>query len=62
MIPGRTVVGYIMCIDFRKLNKETRKEHYTLPFIDQMLEMLASHSYFSYLDGYSDFYQIEVNP
>ena len=46
MIPTRTVVGYRMCIDFRKLNKDNRKDHYPLPFIDQMLERLASHSYF----------------
>ena len=62
MIPARTVVGYRMCTDFRKLNKETRKDHYPLPFIDQMLERLASHSYFCYLDGYSVFSQIAVHP
>ena len=38
LIPQRTVVGYRMCIDYRKLNKATRKDHYPLPFIDQMLE------------------------
>ena len=51
-----------MCIDFRKLNKETRKDHYPLPVIDQMLERFTSHSYFCYLDGYSGFSQIAVHP
>ncbi|KAK1697384.1 hypothetical protein QYE76_014081 [Lolium multiflorum] len=38
LIPQRVVVGYRMCIDFRKVNKVTKKDHYPLPFIDQMLE------------------------
>ena len=62
LIPTRTVVGHRMCIDYRKLNKETRKDHYPLPFIDQTLERLAKHSYFCYLDGYSGFSQIAVHP
>ena len=51
-----------MCIDFRKLNKETRKDHYPLPFIDQTLERLSNHTHFCYLDGYSGFSQIAVHP
>ena len=42
-----------MVIDFRKLNKATRKDHYLLPFIDQMLERLSKHTHFCFLDGYS---------
>ena len=38
LIPQRSIIGYRMCIDFRKLNKATRKDHYPLPIIDQMLE------------------------
>src|SRR3954471_18454250 len=41
LIPQRTIIRYRMCIDFRKLNKATRKDHYPLPFIDQMLERLS---------------------
>ena len=51
-----------MCIDYRKLNKATRKDHFPLQFIDQMLELLARHSYFCYLDGYSGFFQIPIHP
>ncbi|KAK1605542.1 hypothetical protein QYE76_029215 [Lolium multiflorum] len=42
LIPQRIVVGYRMCIDFRKVNKVTKKDHYPLPFIDQMLERCMS--------------------
>ena len=51
-----------MCIDYRKLNKATRKDHFPLPFIDQVLERLANFSYFCYLDGLSGFYQIPIHP
>ena len=50
-----------MVIDFRKLNKATRKDHYPLPFIDQMLERLSKHSHFCCLDCYSGFSQIPVS-
>ena len=56
LIPTRTVTGWRMCIDYRKLNKATRKDHFLLPFIDQLLERLAQHSFFYYLDGYSGFF------
>ena len=55
------VTGYRMCINFRKLNKANRKDHYPLPFIDQMLERLSKHSHFCYLDGYSVFSQTPVH-
>ena len=44
------------------LNKATRKDHFPLPFIDEMLERLAKHSYFCYLDGYSAYHQIPIHP
>jgi hypothetical protein len=53
LIPTRVVTGWRMCIDYRKLNKATRKDHFPSSFIDQMLEMLAKHTHFCYLDGYS---------
>jgi len=56
LISTRTVTGWRMCIDYRKLNDTTRKDHFPLPFIDQILERLAGHSLFCYLDGYSGFF------
>ncbi|XP_057747472.1 uncharacterized protein LOC130966668 [Arachis stenosperma] len=44
LIPTRTVTGWRMCIDYRKLNEATRKDHFPLPFMDQMLERLAGHA------------------
>ena len=60
-IPQRIVTGYRMVIDFGKLNKTTRKDHYPLPFVDQMLERLSKHTHFYFLDGYSGFSQIPVS-
>jgi hypothetical protein len=51
LIPKRVVVGYRMCINFRKVNKVTKKDHYPLPFIDQMLERLSNKTHFCFLDG-----------
>ena len=61
LIPQRIITGYRMVIDFRKLNKATKKDHYPLPFIDQMLERLSKHTHFCFLDGYSGFSQIPVS-
>ena len=46
LIPQRIIIGYRMVIDFRKLSRATRKDHYPLPFIDQMLERLSKHTHF----------------
>jgi hypothetical protein len=61
LIPQRTVTGWRMCIDYRKLNKATRKDHFPLSFIDEMLERLANHS-FCYLDDYSGYHEILIHP
>ena len=61
LIPQRIISSYRMVINFRKLNKATRKDHYPLSFIDQMLERLSKHTHFCFLDGYSGFSQIPVS-
>ena len=62
LVPTRTVTGWRMCIDYRRLNTATKKDHFPLPFIDQMLERLAGHEYYCFLDGYSGYNQIAVDP
>ncbi|GJZ67062.1 hypothetical protein Tco_0630302, partial [Tanacetum coccineum] len=53
LIPTQLVTGWIVCIDYRKLNEATRKDHFPLPFMDQMLERLAGNQYYCFLDGFS---------
>ena len=60
LIPTRTVTGWRVCIDYRKLNIATRKDHFPLPFIDQKLDRLAGHPHFCFLDGYSGYNQISI--
>ena len=62
LIPTRTVTGWRVCIDYKKLNTSTRKDHFPLPFIDQMLDRLAGHPHFCFLDGYSGYNQISIAP
>ena len=52
LISSRTVTGWRICIDYRKLNKATRKDHFPLLFMDQMLDRLTRHEYYCLLDGY----------
>ena len=52
--------GWRVCIDYRKLNQATRKDHFPLPFIDQMLEKLAGQSFFCFLDGYSGYTEMNI--
>ena len=62
LIPTRIVTGWRVCIDYRKLNTTTRNDHYPLPSIDHMLDRLAGHPYFCFLDGYSGYNQIAIAP
>ena len=62
LLPSRTVTGCRICIDYRKLNKATRKDHFPLPFLDQMLDRLGGHEYYCFLDGYFGYNQISIAP
>ncbi|KAI3762510.1 hypothetical protein L1987_52940 [Smallanthus sonchifolius] len=62
LIPSRTVTGWRVCIDYRKLNDATRKDHFPLPFIDQMLERLVGQQFYCFLDGFSGYFQIPIAP
>nr|GEY95299.1 reverse transcriptase domain-containing protein [Tanacetum cinerariifolium] len=62
LIPTRLVTGWRVCIDYRKLNEATWKDHFPLPFMDQMLERLAGNQYYCFLDGFSGYFQIPIDP
>ncbi|CAN6554382.1 unnamed protein product [Malus baccata var. baccata] len=62
LVPTRIQTGWRVCIDYRKLNATTRKDHFPLPFIDQMLESLAGYAFYCFLNGYSGYNQIVIAP
>ncbi|GJT86895.1 reverse transcriptase domain-containing protein [Tanacetum coccineum] len=62
LIPTRLVTGWHVCIDYRKLDDATRKDHFPLPFMDQMLERLGGNEYYCFLDGFSGYFQIPIEP
>ena len=47
---------------YREPNKATLKDYFPLPFIDQVLDTLAGKKYFSFLDGFSGYNQIQIAP
>nr|GEV62344.1 reverse transcriptase domain-containing protein [Tanacetum cinerariifolium] len=62
LIMTRLVMGWRVCIDYRKLNDVTCKDHFPLPFMDQMLEYLAGNEFYCFLDGFSGYFQIPIDP
>ncbi|GJU88234.1 retrovirus-related pol polyprotein from transposon 17.6 [Tanacetum coccineum] len=58
----RLVTGWRVCIDYRKLNNATSKDHFPLPFIDQIVEKLSGQKFYCFLDGYSRYNQIPIHP
>ncbi|XP_071916150.1 uncharacterized protein [Coffea arabica] len=62
LVPIRKPTGWRQCIDYRKLNAVTKKDHFPLPFIDQMVERLACRAYYCFLDGFSGYFQIAIAP
>ena len=61
-IQTRLPTKWRVCIDYRKLNSATKKDHFSLPFIDQIHDRLAGSNYFCFLDGYSGYNQIVIHP
>nr|GEX51484.1 reverse transcriptase domain-containing protein [Tanacetum cinerariifolium] len=62
LILTRLVTGWRVCIDYQKVNEATRKDHFPLSFMDQMLERLARNEYYCFLDGFSGYFQIPIDP
>nr|GEZ31272.1 reverse transcriptase domain-containing protein [Tanacetum cinerariifolium] len=62
LIPTRLVTRWRVCIDYRKLNDATRKDHFPLPFMDQMLERLVGNEFYCFLVRFSGYFQFLINP
>ncbi|RVW80067.1 Retrovirus-related Pol polyprotein from transposon 17.6 [Vitis vinifera] len=60
-VSTRLTSGWRVCIDYRRLNIVTRKDHFPLPFMDQVLERVSGHPFYCFLDGYSGYFQIEID-
>ena len=52
LIATRMVNSRRVCMDYRKLNKVTKKDHFPLPYVDQMLDRLIGYKFYYFLDGY----------
>ncbi|GJV24279.1 reverse transcriptase domain-containing protein [Tanacetum coccineum] len=61
LVPTRTVTSWRVCIDYRKLNEATAKDHFPLPFMYQMLERFIGNKYFCFLDGFSGYFKIPID-
>ena len=59
-MPTRLATGWRVCIDYRRLNEVTRKDHFPLPFMDQLLERISGQPFYCFLDGYSRYFQIQI--
>ena len=59
-VPTRLTTGWRVCIDYRRLNEVTRKDHFPLPFIDQLLERISGHPFYYFLDGYFDTFKLRL--
>ncbi|RDX93593.1 Retrovirus-related Pol polyprotein from transposon 17.6, partial [Mucuna pruriens] len=62
LVPMRIQNSWRVCIDYQRLNQATRKDHFPLPFIDQVLEKLAGKSHYCFPDGFFGYMQIDITP
>ena len=53
---------WIICVNYRDMKKSTKKDHFPLPFVDQVLDSLEGKKFFSFLDGFSGYNQIQISP
>jgi hypothetical protein len=51
-----------ICVDFKKLNGTTKKDLYTLPFINEVINIVVGHEVYTFLNGFSRYHQISIAP
>ncbi|MCO5579608.1 hypothetical protein L7F22_033465 [Adiantum nelumboides] len=49
-----------VCVDYKPLNAATKRDHFPLPFQDEILNEVAGHEHYTVCDGYSSYYQIRI--
>lgn len=49
-----------VCVDYRKLNACTQKDHFPLPFSTLVLEEVGGHAHYTFMDGYTGYNQISI--
>ena len=59
-MPTNLTTGWRVCIDYRRLNEVTRKDHFPIPFMGQLLERISGEPFYCFLEGYSGYFQIEI--
>ena len=63
MVPVKKKNGKIRCcVDFRDLNKVCPKDEFPLPNMDLLIDLVAGHEMFSFMDGFSNYNQIKMAP
>ncbi|RDY03886.1 hypothetical protein CR513_12464, partial [Mucuna pruriens] len=62
LVPMRIQNNWRVCVNYRRLNQATRKDHFPFPFLDQVLKKLARKSHYCFLDGFSGYMQIHIAP
>ena len=51
-----------ICVDYRKLNEATKSDQFPMPFSDTLLDVVAGHEMYRFLDGFSGYNQISMAP
>ena len=51
-----------ICVNYKDLNKASSKDNFLLSHIDMLINNIACHSLFSFMDGFSRYNQIKMEP
>lgn len=60
IVPKKMTSKIRVCQDFRKLNGATKKDHHPLPFTYPILDHVARHEMYSFLNGFSGYNQVSI--